>query len=270
LTLLPVSPTIVPNCGNFEEAAINPVEQYLADIGAIRATGAHVAETSFYPALSTLLNTVGQDLSPKVRCVINLRNRGGGIPDGGLFTADQFKRRPVAESDSDPFGGLPPSRGAIEAKAPDADLIALARSEQVGKYWKTYGLVLITNFRAFALVGTRPDGKPAILERFDLAATPEAFASLTAHPRKAADELGDRLIEYLRRALRHNAPLSAPQDVAALLASYARDALARVEAAAGLPALSGLRSGLEDVAQGWHRPRWHPKTTIYSSGRRTA
>ncbi len=203
-------------------------------------------ETSFYPALSVLLNAVGQDLSPKVRCVINLRNRGGGIPDGGLFTADQFKRRPVAESDSDPFGGLPPARGAIEAKAPDADLIALAGSEQVGKYWKTYGLVLITNFRAFALVGTRPDGKPAILERFDLAATPEAFAALTAHPRKAADELGDRLIEYLRRALRHNAPLSAPQDVAALLASYARDALARVEAAAGLPALSGLRSGLEE------------------------
>ena len=218
----------------------------MAEIGAIRATGANVPETSFYPALANLLNAVGQDLSPKVRCVINLRNRGAGIPDGGLFTADQFKRRARDEDSADPFGGLLPARGAIEAKAPDADLNALAESEQVGKYWERYGLVLITNFRAFALVGKNPNGKPAILERFELAPTEETFHRLTTHPRAAADALGDRLLEYLRRALRHNAPLAAPQDVAALLASYARDALARMEAAAGLPALAGLRDGLEE------------------------
>jgi hypothetical protein len=42
----------------------------------------------------------------------------------------------------------------------------------------------------------------------------------------------------------HNAPLAAPQDVAAVLASYARDAKARIEHA-DLPALAGLREALE-------------------------
>lgn len=68
------------------------ITHYLADIGKIHDTGAHVAETSFYPALERLLTDIGSTLSPKVRCVINPKNRGAGIPDGGLFTADQFPR----------------------------------------------------------------------------------------------------------------------------------------------------------------------------------
>jgi hypothetical protein len=28
----------------------------------------------------------------KVRCIINLKNRGAGIPDGGFFTQDQFQK----------------------------------------------------------------------------------------------------------------------------------------------------------------------------------
>ncbi len=87
---------------------------------------------------------------------MQLQNKGAGMPDGGLFTADQLRR-----------------------------------------YWEQYRLVLITNYRAFALIGCAPDGKPALLERFELA-------------------------------------------------SYARDAKARIESAE-LPALSGLRSGLEEA-----------------------
>ena len=67
------------------------VEKYLAEIRDIHGTGAHVPETSFYPALANLLSGIGNTLSPKVRCVINTANRGAGIPDGGLFSADQFR-----------------------------------------------------------------------------------------------------------------------------------------------------------------------------------
>ena len=71
---------------------MNPLETYLKDLRDIRSTGAAVAETSFYPALSNLFNEIGKTLKPKVRCVINLANRGAGLPDGGLFTADQFQK----------------------------------------------------------------------------------------------------------------------------------------------------------------------------------
>ena len=54
------------------------------------------------------------------------------------------------------------------------------------------------------------------------------------------------MLEYLKRVLLHNAPLAAPQDVAAILASYAHDARLRIEQAE-LPALASLRQALEDA-----------------------
>ncbi len=204
-------------------------------------------ETSFYPALEGLLNDVGKTLSPKVRCVINLQNRGAGLPDGGLFTADQFRRRTAdPESDANPFLRELPARGVIEAKPPAEDVRSMAETEQVGRYWKRYGVVLVTNFRAFALVAKDVSGRPVILESFSLAESESDFWRLAAHPRKTADEQGARMVEYLRRVLLHNAPLTAPQDVAALLASYARDAMMGVEHA-DLPALATIRQALEEA-----------------------
>lgn len=72
---------------------MNPVETYIRDLRDIRATGSAVPETSYYGALEALFNVIGKSLKPKVRCVINIQNRGAGIPDGGLFTPDQFGRR---------------------------------------------------------------------------------------------------------------------------------------------------------------------------------
>ncbi len=59
-------------------------------------------------------------------------------------------------------------------------------------------------------------------------------------------------IEYLKRVMLHAAPLFAPQDVAWFLASYARDAKARIEAKARagggeLPALANVRTVLEQA-----------------------
>jgi hypothetical protein len=42
--------------------------------------------------LRDLLEEVGGGLKPKVRCFMNLKNRGAGLPDGGLFTGDQVRK----------------------------------------------------------------------------------------------------------------------------------------------------------------------------------
>ena len=111
-----------------------PLESYLMEMREIRATGAGVRETSFYPALSNLLNEIGKELKPKVSCVMNLANTGGGIPDGGLFTADQIRKQ-----DKEPTKGQLPSRGAMEVKGPADDVNKIAGSEQVKRYVNEYG-----------------------------------------------------------------------------------------------------------------------------------
>ena len=63
---------------------MDAVEVYLKQVGEIHASGAAVAETS--PALQSLLNEIGADLKPRVRCIVNPANRGAGIPDIGLYT----------------------------------------------------------------------------------------------------------------------------------------------------------------------------------------
>ena len=103
---------------------MDPVETYFRELRDIHASGAGVPETSYYGALERLLNEIGKPLKPKVRCVINLANRGAGLPDGGLFTADQLKK-----SDPNPLPGLPPARGVIEAKPAGADVQAVARGD---------------------------------------------------------------------------------------------------------------------------------------------
>ena len=107
-------------------------------------------------------------------------------------------------------------------------------------------MVLVTNFRAFILIGKGPNGQPCELESFVLAESEGEFCRLTDHPRLAATEFGERMLEYLKRVLLHNAPLAAPQDVAGILASYAHDARIRIEKA-DIPALSSLRQALEEA-----------------------
>jgi len=65
---------------------MNPLETYLKDLRDIRTTGAAVAETSFYHALSNLFNEIGKTLKPKVRCVMPIADRGADLePIGGGF-----------------------------------------------------------------------------------------------------------------------------------------------------------------------------------------
>ena len=156
----------------------NLIERYLTDMLEVRSTRSNAPETSFYPALEHLLTSIGKSLNPKVRCVINLANRGAGLPDGGLFTADQFGRKArAAEEKDNPFLAQNPSRGVIEAKSPSDDVGVIAGSEQVERYWKKYGMVLVTNFRSFALIGKSASGQPSVLESFELAGSEGILAA---------------------------------------------------------------------------------------------
>ncbi len=213
------------------------LETYLGELRAIRSTGAAVRETSYYPALVALLNEVGKTLKPKVQCILNPKNQGAGIPDGGLYEASQFQRGTGA-----PMEGQLPARGCVEVKGTNEDVAQVAASKQVQTYLRTYRQVLVTNYRSFLLVGYDENGKPVTLEAYDLAESEQAFWA--ASPRALAAQHGARFVEYLKRVMLHAAGLVDPEQVAWFLASYARDAKARIEGVE-LPALQNVRAALE-------------------------
>ena len=122
----------------------------------------------------------------------------------------------------------------------------VALSNQVTRYLTRYRQVLVTNLRQFILVGYDLDGRPAILEQYQLAESASEFWRAAAHSRKTDEIHGARITEYLKRVMVHAAPLAAPEDVAFFLASYARDALARV-GSVELEALAAVRSALEEA-----------------------
>ena len=137
--------------------------------------------------------------------------------------------------------------GSWKSKAPPKTCRKIARSEQVKRYSAKYGVVLVTNYRDFLLLGRDAQGNPLPMESYTLADDEAAFWQSAAHPQKTAAEHGERFCEYLARVMQSNAPLSAPQDLAWFLASYARDAKARVEKHKDLSALAAVRGALEEA-----------------------
>ncbi|KAB0239767.1 DNA methyltransferase [Microcystis aeruginosa EAWAG127a] len=222
---------------------MNPLVNYFRNLQEIHSSQAAVKETSYYGTLETLLNEIGKTLKPRVRCIINLRNQGAGLPDGGLFNVDQFPKNQELE----PFTAIFPERGAIEIKGTKEDIKKIAASEQVQKYWQKYGQVLVSNYRDFLLIGRNSQGQLVELEAYSLAPSEAEFWLKTSNPSKFAAEHGDSLLEYLKRVLLQAAPITSPADVAWFLASYARDAKARLEHHSDLPALANIRQALENA-----------------------
>ena len=216
------------------------VEQYFTDLRNIRASGGSTPELSYYPPLTNLLNAVGAALKPKVFCVSQMAQQGAGHPDFGLYSARQIQK-------GKPVQGQLPEHGAIEVKPATDDAWLTADSGQVSKYWGLYRLVLVTNTRDFVLLGEDAAGQPVKLETFRLAGSADEFDQLLQKPRAFARDVGAGLGEYLSRALSHTASLTEPRDLAWLLASYARDGLARVEANGDAPSLAAVRSALEEA-----------------------
>jgi hypothetical protein len=109
---------------------VNPVESCLAKLAEIRASGYATDETSYYPAIEGLLSEIGNRLKPRVRPILQLKNRGAGLPDGGLFSQDQLKKSALP----DDFTVQPPNRGVIEVKGLSEETNKTFKSEQVKKY----------------------------------------------------------------------------------------------------------------------------------------
>jgi hypothetical protein len=196
--------------------------RYLSEMSRIQDSGEATDETSFYPALSELLERTGSRLAPAVHCVLAPRNRGAGTPDGGLFL-----RRSLPSGDlSDSLAVRVPERGVLEVKGLKANLKRLAQSAQVSRYLKRYGQVLLTNYREFQLIRLGPAGEAVLGEVFSLAPSERDFWKLDA---STVESLEDELAEFLARALLADAPLSSPQDLATFLAAYARIARSRIE-----------------------------------------
>lgn len=130
----------------------------------------------------------------------------------------------------------------MEVKGTAEPVQQTAAGEQVRKYAEKYGLVLVTNYRDFALV--QQDGtKPVVLEQFRLAESEVEFWHRPVPEVVAAH--GAAFEEFLKRSLLQNAPLTTPEEVAWILTSYARAALANVEGASH-PALESLKAALSE------------------------
>ena len=215
------------------------VESYFTDLRLVRGSGGATDERSLYVPLANLLNAVGGVLRPKVFCVQELADQGAGHPDFGLYTTQQVQN-------GKPKSGQKPERGVVEVKPVADDAWLTASGDQVSRYWNGYRRVLVTNARDFVLMGEDASGQPVRLESLRLADSAAQFDAKLEHPRAFANEIGPGLGEYLTRVLSHAASLAEPKDVAWLLASYARDGLARVERAGDTTTLAAVRTALEE------------------------
>ena len=215
------------------------IEAYFTELRLVRGSGGATDERSLYVPLANLLNAVGGALRPKVFCVQELADQGAGHPDFGLYTTQQVQK-------GKPKSGQKPERGVVEVKPVDDDAWLTAASAQVNQYLQGYRSVLVTNARDFVLVGEDAAGQLVQLETFRLSDSEASFDARMQHPRAFANEVSAELGEYLMRVLSYSASLADPKDLAWLLASYARDGLARVEAAGDAPSLTVIRTALED------------------------
>ena len=219
---------------------IKIVEDYFSALRDAHRLGAGTPERSYYPAVATLMNAIGADLKGRVICLSDLENVGAGHPDFGLYAKSQLQS-------GKPRKGQMPERGVVEMKPVADDAWLKARSNQVTRYFETYRLVIVTNLRDFLIIGEEPNGRAGKRESFRLASDAASFWELVSTPRKSAERIGRAFGEYLMRALTQSVALREPKDLAWFLASYARDALERVEAAGDLPALATVRSALEEA-----------------------
>ena len=103
---------------------------YLGEIARIHATRAGTGEVSYYGALGKAVNAAGYRLKPAVFCVPNLRNRGAGFPDMGLFVATRGQAPeewPEARA---------PERGVVEVDDIPADLSVICGRPSPRKVWR--------------------------------------------------------------------------------------------------------------------------------------
>jgi hypothetical protein len=223
---------------------MSATREYLRGLARIHETGAAVPETSYYGQLETLLNQIGANLSPQIMCVLNPRNQGAGIPDGGLFVSSAA----VKQAGQEAILARAPERGVVEVKGTSEDVRQIARTQQVRKYLTRYGKVLVTTYREFLVLKLDDRGAPAVGETFSFASSESDFWALVHAGDAVSSERAADFEGFLKRSLLGDAPLSQPEDLAEFLAVYAREGRRRLESADGkaTKALARLREAMED------------------------
>ena len=221
--------------------AVKIVEEYFDELRKIRLSGGSTDERSNYVPLIEFINAIGSTVRPKIFCVGELADPGVGHPEIGLYTTNQIQQ-------GIPRDGQKPERGIIEIKSVRENVETISVSDQMSLYQHQYKLVLITNFREFRSIASDSNNSSVRVdsETFVLADNEEEFDTLLKQPRKFAQRVGLSLFEYITRVICQKSVLANPKDVAWLLASYARDGLARVEMADDSPMLETVRNALEE------------------------
>ena len=205
--------------------------------------GVVTPETGYYPPLQELLNAIGEELKPKVRIVSQPKGAAAGVPDFGFYTEEQLRRTRKSSAPAEK-----PARGAAEIKPLSADIGELLNSEQVKKYALSSGVVLAANYREFALAEMQ-NGVMREIDRRAIAASEGEFWQRAEHPQKTAAECAEEICQFLSRALSHNAPIASAEDLARILASFAREILARLERDEDESVMRNLRGALESSLQ---------------------
>ncbi len=218
---------------------IDAAEFYFSRLNEVCKSGEATPERSLCTPLASLLNAIGAALNPKVICAEGLTDLGAGHPDFGLFTGQQFHNGEVR------VGQVP--GGVVELIPVDDEAFITETNSQTSQYWNRCRLVLATNLRDFVLLGEDSAGNPVRLETLRLAGCKEEFLKKLDNPHAFANEVGERMGEYLSRALSYRRTLTEPKDVAWILASYARDTLSRILAAGETPFFLSVRKELEKI-----------------------
>jgi hypothetical protein len=211
-------------------AAREAVAVYVRKLHQVFKTGAATPETSHYPALTNLLDAVGETLRPRRFAVSQLSNVGAGLPDYGVF---EEGARP----------GVGPAN-VLEAKPFGDPTVRTATSAQVSKYADKYDAVLVTNYHQFLMVAKDESGASRLEQRYFLTSTAEEL--LGADPERLAEDHADGLFAFIALALSRTAPIRSGAVLATVLASHAREALFRLETGPGVE-IAPLRSTLEQM-----------------------
>jgi len=214
---------------------IRPLVNYAAAVRQVHKTNLGTAETSYYPALNSLLELLGDEVVPKLIPVSQLSDRTAEdqtLPDFGLL--EKSSHALVAP---------------VEVKSVTAKIEDLAASSQTQKYARTHGggLCLVTNLWQFALVRLDDDGNPVVDPGHCVSIAASADEFLNGH--LVADLASTRadLRMLLIEAGRPRGSITAPKRVANLLAYHARCMRDAIKDA-GDPdeMLTSLRSALHD------------------------
>ncbi len=186
------------------------VEAYLQQLHDIHGTRHRTPELAYRAPLENLLNAIGSTLDPPAHAAGELSDSGSGRPDFGIYEVRS--------------GSL---RAVVEVKAVESEVTEIARGEQITGYCQRYGLVLITNYRDYLLVGRSKGNGVSHQGRCTLADDAEAF--WRSRPGPLSKRTGDDLVDFLIGVMRRAAPITRAGDLADDLARHAREAKRRLE-----------------------------------------